>query len=143
MKKHSVNYLIALELVRAQTGSDSGKGIHELKDHKVRQDAHLGYRFKVKHILNALRLASSNRSAFLFWTEDRPDHGAYITYFLYREKVDGKISRYQISFHTPYGLEDELTPWVGKGTKMRWDKNLGGSRLTAQHLLDLINAKEL
>jgi len=141
--KRSANYLIALELVRAQAGSDAGKGIYEIKDRKVRMDILQGYRNKVTHIINALRLASRSRSAFMFWTEDRPDHGAYITYFLYREKVDGKIFRYQISFRTPYGLEDELTPWVGKGTKMRWDGVPGGSRETAQYLLDMINAKEL
>lgn len=141
--KRSTNYLIALELVRAQAGSDAGKGIYDLKDRKIRMDILQGYRNKVTHIVNALRLASRSRSAFMFWTEDRPDHGAYITYFLYREKVDGKISRYQISFHTPYGLEDPLIPWVGKGTKMRWDGIPGGSRETAQYLLDMINAKEL
>ena len=129
--KRNVDELIAIELVRAQIASDSGKGIHFLPDDFAGWEARTGYARKEQHILNAIRLIASNRTRYLFWCEEAPDQNGYpsiITYFSYR----GENGRMQISFHSPQRGDNPLRGWIGKGTRMHWNRK--ASRATAWDL---------
>jgi hypothetical protein len=133
----NVNRMIAKAIICAQSSSDTGKDIDELKSRTslMRTAKNQGYRTKSFYILDAIKRinGSPRRTAFTYYVEDASQK-FLLVYF--NTRVNNQ--RAQISFHVPkreaafYGLID----YVGKGVKTRWDKDLGGSRRTAQYLID-------
>lgn len=135
----NANRMIAKSIIRAQAASDSGKGIDELetKTSLLRTAKHQGYDAKSKYILDAIKRINGSKkpTAFFYYVEDH-SYRYILVYFAVRYKY---VGTHQISFHVPKweAREFGLDKFIGKGRVMRWDKELGGSRKTAQFLINL------
>jgi hypothetical protein len=127
---------IAFEIIEAQASSDAGKRLDRLDGHKLRYAKHMRYAYKPMAIKRAIdTIRSTKNSMFKYYVVEADDQNGYpsiIAYFMF--KHDG--ARYQISFHSPMNTADILLPYVGSGTKMRWDKK--SSIATAQLLNSML-----
>lgn len=132
----NVDKMIAKAIICAQSSSDTGKYIDELhaKTSLMRTAKHQGYKTKSIYILDAIKRinGSTKKASFTYYVDDA-SHKFLLVYFNIRGH-----QRMQISFHVPKHEADSygLTDYIGKGVKTRWDKDLGGSRKTAQYLID-------
>lgn len=140
--KANADRMIAKSVVRAQGASDAGKDIDELCERRnslLRVARDQGYNVKSYYILDAIkRINGSKRpTSFTYYVEDH-DKFFLLVYFGIRIGQGKYKTRYQISFHVPKweALYFGLNAFIGKGTKMRWDKVFGGSREAAQFLID-------
>lgn len=129
MTNFSYDKMIAKAIVSAQTASESGKSY--VTDYLSGHDGRIalkGYVTKVLFIKRALDLCNGRASSFRYYmtgqTGDQNGHASYITYFSF---YDDEGRRRQVSFHTPASLVKPIRRWIGKGTKMRWDRYIGGS----------------
>lgn len=135
MTNNSVEAMIALRIIQAQASSDAGKGLNRLslEPDKARPCEVLKYSFKVKPILEAIKLIRTNKTHFNYWVEESPDQNGYDSIIVYFDfKING--SRYQVSFHNPLNTSGELKKYISTGRKTRWNKNLGGSFDACQEL---------
>lgn len=122
----------------AQLASDINKR-GEVTTHRCREAQHMGYGNKPMYIQRALQLIDScPRMGINYYVVAEGDQNGYpsvLVYFDIRE--NGK--RYQISFHNPMGKAEMLIPYIGKGRKTRWNKEIGGSRNACNELSRLYN----
>jgi hypothetical protein len=131
-KKHR---MIAKAIVQAQIASDAGKNIQSsygfrAHGHMYRSPEYFGYDMKADMILRAIKLIDSTKTYFRYYVVKAKDQNGYpsiIAYFQYKHPKKS-IGTMQISFHTPINKAGELKDYIGKGTPMRWDKQIGGSQ---------------
>ena len=113
---------IARAIVSAQIASDAGKGIFDLalKNSRARSALHHAYGIKPDMIIRAIQLISSqSRGMFNFFVDYTLDQNGFPSVLVYFDfKIFGE--RYQVSFHTPEDLADDLIPLAGKGRPTRW-----------------------
>lgn len=131
---------IIKNIIKAQYSSNAGKFIYD-KDvpRACREAVHERYDVKAQYIFNAIRLITTNPPCGInFYCEKTPDQNGYQSVIVYFEtKVNGE--RLQVSFHTPYSKADLLYPYIGKGRKTRWNKQIGGSMKACMILKDAYN----
>jgi len=139
-----INKKIAELIIKAQLASDYGKYncytnlSLRMKPHFKRTPEHMRYDIKTNLIADAIRLANSTKSDFVYWVTKTPDQNGYASILVYFTfKYNGK--RYQISFHNPYDRAKVLLPYIGKGMPMRWNKNTDGSRRACCVLAKMYN----
>lgn len=135
----NINRLIAKAICQAQIASDAGKHRYEISPMKNRADAsatRYKYRVKEDFILSALKMIRSSRSMFNYYCVEEADQNGYPSVIVYFDcKLPG--GRYQVSFHTPLNkASNELVKLCGSGRKTRWDKEIGGSRVACQAMID-------
>lgn len=135
-----INMLIAKAICQAQIASDAGKRQYTISPMKNRADAsatRYKYRVKEDFILSALRMIkSSHRSLFSYYCVEEADQNGYPSVIVYFDcKLPG--GRCQVSFHTPLNkASNELVKLCGSGRKTRWNKEIGGSRVACQAMID-------
>lgn len=122
MTNSSVEAMIALRLIQAQTASDKAKFIKRIPlNKKDFRPCKMGYDFKQKAILEAIRLIRTNKTSFNYYVEEVPDQNGIMSILVYFDfKIKNK--RYQISFHN-HNCENELKFYVNTGRKTHWHKN--------------------
>ena len=125
-------------IVEAQHRSDCAKWQPWYTDEAV-QGANWGprrtaYDEKLWNVVRALKMIDRTPPfGVSYWLEedlDQNGHPSVITLFRIR-RPEGN---FQISFHTPARLAWPLLPWLGKGSKTRWNRRTGGSRIDAKEL---------
>ena len=138
--KSNVDRMIAKAIIRAQSASDTGKDIDELETRTslLHVSKHLGYGVKTFYIMDAIRRinGSPRPTAFTYYVEEQ---GRYLlVYFGVRLGQGCRKIHEQVSFHIPKyeAKEFGIDKFVGKGTKMHWNHDLGGSRRTCQMLIN-------
>jgi hypothetical protein len=139
-KKHR---MIAKAIVQAQIASDAGKNLQSsygfrTHDHMYRSPEHFGYDLKVDMILRAIKLIDSSKTYFRYYVEKCRDQNGYpsiLVYFQYKHPKKS-IGTIQVSFHSPLNKAGELKNLVGKGTVMRWNKQIGGSQKACKILAE-------
>lgn len=123
---------VLLAIIHAETGSDSGKGFHNLygkSDACNRKAVRMGYANKLSYILaaiNTLRGIRGGSRVINYWVEP----GSYITYFdIVLESDAGIKQRLQVSFHTPSHVPgyEKLYRLAGTGRKTKWTGEIHGS----------------
>lgn len=135
--------MIAKAIIQAQAASDVGKNIlpsygFRANDHMYRSPKYFGYDIKVDMILRAIKLIDSAETHFRYYVEKCRDQNGYpsiIVYFQYKHPKK-RIGTIQASFHSPLNKAGELKKLVGKGTNIRWDKQIGGSQKTCEILAE-------
>lgn len=140
--------MIAKAIIQAQIASDAGKGQHDSygyhdTSHMYRGPRYLKYDLKVTMILRAINLIDSNKTYFRYYVEKVPDQNGYssvLVYFQYKHPKKS-IGTIQISFHSPLNKAGELKRYIGKGTPMRWDHQIGGSKRACNILADTFHVK--
>ena len=92
------------------------------------------YDDKLDYIVRALKMLDKTPpfgvSYWLSIEDDQNGFPSVVTLFRIR-RPEGN---FQVSFHTPWHLADPLMSWIGKGSKTRWNKRIGGSRADAKEL---------
>lgn len=130
-------------IVEAQHRSDCAKWQPWYIDEVV-QGANWGprrtaYDDKLMYIVKALKMLDKTPpfgvSYWLTIEDDQNGFTSVVSYFRIR-RPEGN---FQVSFHTPWRLADPLIPWIGKGSKTRWNKRIGGSRTDAKELKVVFN----
>lgn len=125
-------------IVEAQQRSDRAKVHCWYLDEQVHGANHgpfaKAYDDKLWYIVRALKMIDRTPPfGVTYWLEedlDQNGHPSVITLFRIR-RPEGN---FQISFHTPARLAWPLLPWLGKGSKTRWNRRIGGSRIDAKEL---------
>ena len=122
----------------AQAASDAGKFGPSTKHH-CREADYMAYKNKPMYILMAIHYIDSNpRMGINYYVVEIPDQNGHRSVLVYFDIKEGG-TRYQVSFHTPYGKASDLLPFIGKGRKTRWTKEIGGSRKACDELSRLYN----
>jgi hypothetical protein len=122
----------------AQAASDAGKFGPSTKHH-CREAEYMGYENKPMYIIMAIHYIDSNpRMGINYYVVEIPDQNGHRSVLVYFDIKEGG-TRYQVSFHTPYGKASDLLPFIGKGRKTRWTKEIGGSRKACDELSRLYN----
>ena len=117
--KNNVEYMIALNIIKAQIASDAGKGLYRLNLKNTDGYKKLGYQLKETAIVTAIKLIRTNKTEFNYWVQEAPDqnnNNSIIVYFDF--KLNG--TRYQVSFHN-HGVK-ELRDYLNTGRKTHWRK---------------------
>lgn len=122
------NAKIAELVLRAQTASDGGKGIKELRySQRSITDNRAGYGVKDHYIISAINLINGGRSNWKYAVVKAGDFmdPAWIVYF--ETRVDG--DKIQISFHT---FNSYFRRFTRKSFRTKWDHGCSrDSALTA------------
>lgn len=134
-QKMSPEKLIARYICLAEKASDAAKGFEALHFSGDHVAAEYGYNAKPAYILKAIKTINSTpRCGWNYWITKEADQNGYPSVLVYFEYKD-ECNRFQISFHTPYGLADDFIPLIGKGRKTRWTKQIGGSVRSCKRLI--------
>ena len=131
---------ILKNIIAAQISSDSGKGINYLMNDAEKNKLFIkaykrGYSGKTEYIANAIALINGTRlGAVNYYTEARKDQNGYASYVTYFDiKLHG--NRYQVSFHSPANLAEDIKASANKGRRTHWRKNHESSREVCEMLL--------
>ena len=135
---NKVQKQILRAIVEAQQRSDRAKSTFWYREEVVRGvnwGPHCeAYDDKLKNIIRAMKMINKTPpfgvSYWLTSEDDQNGHPSIVTIFRIR-RPEGN---FQISFHTPARLAWPLIPWIGKGSKTRWNRRVGGSRIDAKEM---------
>lgn len=125
-------------IVEAQQRSDRAKSTFWYSEEVVRGvnwgPHHKAYDDKLMYIIRAIKMIDKTPPfGVTYWLTTEDDQNGFpsvVSYFRIR-RPEGN---FQVSFHTPWHLADPLMPWIGKGSKTRWNGRIGGSRIDAKEL---------
>ena len=117
------NARVATLILRAQCGSDGGKGKNFLVNNKrSHRDNCAGYACKDVCIYSALNLIVQGGTSFKFSVKRDGELALYLVYF--ETRVNGE--KLQVSFHS---YDSRLSRFSKNSFRMKWD--MRGSRMSA------------